>query len=609
MTAVDERSRSTRAAWWAVVASPLLFAAVVLLWRPWAPTLDMAMTELRVRDVGGRNTPLVGLPGRIGDFPDQGNHPGPWSFYLIAPFYWLSGRRAWGLEFGSAVLNMATIGLIMWLGHRIDRRWGAIVAGAVAAVAVRGYGLSVLTHPWNPYFPVLIWLVVLFATWLVVRGDHAVLVVVVVAATIAAQTHIPYLVNGVPMCALAIGAALWHRHRSDDEHERRSVLRSLGIAVGVGAIFWLPPFVDQIVRDPGNIRMIIEHFLGEPTDRRVAASEAVRVFFRHLDVIALGPDLLTEADAFVYRSGLPGGNGIGGVVIFALWVGAAVWAFRRRHASLMALHVVLATALVMQLLSISRIFGKVWYYLTLWAWGTTLLVALSIVWTACVVIAEHRADLRLRERVPYVAGGVAVVVTVASIVASFGLDVPDPQLSGPLRTVMPDTVEAIDDGVGAAVGPDGTYLVFWQDALFIGSQGYGLVNELERRGYDVGVHDTWRVPVTPHRVLPFGEYDAEVHLTTGIFIDEWRARDGFVEVAYTDDRSDDERERYDELRAYVLERLVEEGRDDLVPVVDENLFGASLDLDLPQDIVDAMSEMIEIGLPIAIFIAPSGNSF
>jgi hypothetical protein len=175
--------------------------------------------------------------------------------------------------------------------------------------------------------------------------------------------------------------------------------------------------------------------------------------------------------------------------------------------------------------------------------------------------------------------------------------------------VLPGTVDAIELGVGPAPGPDATYVVFWQDALFIGSQGYGLVNELERRGYDVGVHETWRVPVTPQRVLPFGSYDAEVHLVTGMFIDEWRQRDGFVEVAATDDRSPVERARFDELHDQVVERLVEIGRDDLVPVVDENLFGASLDPDLPQDVIDDMSEMIEIGLPVAVFFAPPGSSF
>ena len=133
----DDRSRWHRVVWWALVASPLVVAAAVLLWRPWAPTLDMAMTELRVRDVGGRHTPLIGLPGRIGDFPDQGSHPGPWSFYLMAPFYWLSGRRAWGLEFGSAMVNAAAIGVIVWLGHRVDRRWGAVVAAAVRSILER----------------------------------------------------------------------------------------------------------------------------------------------------------------------------------------------------------------------------------------------------------------------------------------------------------------------------------------------------------------------------------------------------------------------------------------------------------------------------------------
>jgi hypothetical protein len=594
--------------WWALAGSPLVVAAIVLMWRPWAPTLDMAMTELRVRDVGGRNTPLVGLPGRIGRFPDQGNHPGPWSFYLLAPFWWIGGRRAWGLEFGSAAINVATLGVAVWLGHRIDRRWGAIVVAAVAAVAVRGYGLSVLTHPWNPYFPVLIWLVVLLAAWLVVRGDHRMLVVVVVGATVSAQTHIPYLLNGIAMCVLGLAATIWHRRRWADA-ERRASTRSMVIAAGVGAVLWLPPFVDQLVHDPGNISMIIEHFTGEPTEARVPLGDAVRVFFRHLDVFALVPDLFVRADAFVHRSGLPAGAGLGGVIVFVAWLLAVGWAWRRRHRSLLALHVVLATALVVQFVSISRIFGKVWYYLTLWAWGTTLLVVVSLVWTLCLLIAERRSDLRVRERAPVIAIVVAVVATLGSLAAAAVLDVPDPQLSGPLRTVLPDTIDALEAGAGPAPGPDATYVVFWQDALFIGSQGYGLFNELERRGYDVGVHETWRVPVTPQRVVAFGAYDAEIHLVTGMFIDEWRAREGFVEVAAADDRSTEERARFDELHDRVVDRLAEIDRDDLVPVVDENLFGASLDPDLPQDVIDDMSEMIEIGLPVAVFLAPPGNSF
>ena len=43
---------------------------------------------------------------------------------------------------------------------------------AVAAVTIRGFGLDVMTHPWHPYFPLAIWLLLLVAAWAVLAGDH-----------------------------------------------------------------------------------------------------------------------------------------------------------------------------------------------------------------------------------------------------------------------------------------------------------------------------------------------------------------------------------------------------------------------------------------------------
>ena len=73
---------------------PLLVAVIALAQRRWYPVLDLAMTEFRIRDVGSRQTPLIGLPGRIGEFPDQGSHPGPFNFWLLAPGYRLFGSSA-----------------------------------------------------------------------------------------------------------------------------------------------------------------------------------------------------------------------------------------------------------------------------------------------------------------------------------------------------------------------------------------------------------------------------------------------------------------------------------------------------------------------------------
>jgi hypothetical protein len=607
MTDVFERRPATIAS--ALVVLPLVVALIAMAWRPWAPVLDMAMTELRVRDVGGRFTPRIGLPGRIGNFPDQGSHPGPWSFYLVAPFYRLGGASAWGMQLGSVAVNSAAFVGVVLVGRRLAGTAGAFVLAAVVAVAIRGFGLDVLTHPWNPYFPLALWLLLLVAAWAVLAGDHRLAVVVAVCATVAAQTHVPYLVSSVAVSVLVLGSLVVQWRRADGE-QRDAVRRSTLLSLAVTFVMWVPPIVDQLRREPGNFTMLYGHFTGEPTEPLISAGTAAEVFLRHLDVFGAGWAVLTRSDGFVHRSGLPvtsTGSAFSGAVVLVFWLAAAIVANRRGHRLLNSLNAVLAVALVAALVSISRIFGKVWFYLTLWAWMTLLLVVVSILWTAMIVVRE-RATVSTRS-VTGAAIGVTAVATCLSLFAVVGHDVPEPNLSDGLRAVIDPTIEALDGGVGDAVGRDGTYLVFWQDSVFIGSQGYGLVNELERRGIDVGVHHTWRVPVTHHRVLGPGSYDAEIHLVSGAYIPEWRQRPGFVEVTNVDVRTDDERERFDELRSRVRDRLVEIGRSDMAETVDRNLFGASLDPELPQDVIDDLAEMLLLGEPVSIFIAPPDSSF
>ena len=47
--------------------------ALVAIARPrWFPILDLAQTEMRLRDVFTAHPPLIGLPGRIGTLPASG---------------------------------------------------------------------------------------------------------------------------------------------------------------------------------------------------------------------------------------------------------------------------------------------------------------------------------------------------------------------------------------------------------------------------------------------------------------------------------------------------------------------------------------------------------
>ncbi|MGD9999117.1 MAG: hypothetical protein AB7U39_19535 [Ilumatobacteraceae bacterium] len=602
--AVDPR----RVRWivWALLALPFVIAALVLQTRHWQPVLDLAMTELRVRDVGTSHTPLIGLPGRIGVFPDQGSHPGPLSFYLLAPTYRILGASAWALLVGMIVLNLVAIGLALWLAERRGGPRLVVGVGALLAVLEVGYGFDVLTQPWNPYLPLLFWTVILLGTWSVLDGDTPMLVVVSAVGSLCAQTHIPYLGLGLGMGALCIAAVAreWYRHPV----ERARLVRWVSWSVVAGIVLWIPVVIDQFTESPGNLSMLKDYFR-DPPESPVGAADGIRLLLRHLDVVHLLREL-PDGDGFITRAGFDlGGSIVPGLVLLVVWVAAAVLAWRSGHRLLRSFHVVIGWALVLGAVSMSRIFGKVWYYLTLWGWTTTIFMVASIAWTVAALV-RRRDDDRSDDVRRLIGGAVAAVgVTslLAAVVTSFGVQAPEQYLSDSLRAVVGPTAEALDDGDGDATGHDGRYIVTWNDARNFGSQGYGLVNELERRGFDVGVLDTWRVPVTHHRVISVADATAEVRFATGSYIDFVATLPGSALVTIYDPRSPDEMVESTSLRAAIVDELTTAGLGDLVPVLDTNMFGVQVDARVAPVVQRMVDRLLHLGGPTAVFILPPGS--
>lgn len=591
---------------WAVLALPFVIAAVRLVSRDYHPVLDLAMTEFRVRDVGGGDTPLIGLPGRIGVFPDQGSHPGPLSFYLLAPTYRLTGSGAWSLLVGMIVLNLVAIALALWLAHRRGGPRLTIGVAALIVVLVRGYGFEVVTQPWNPYLPLLFWLVVLLAAWGVLEDDKRMIVLVTAVGSLCAQTHMPYLGLCLGMGALCVAALVWRALRHPVE--RDETYRVLGTSAVVGLVLWSPPLYDQLTNDPGNLRMIADYFRNPPEDP-VGTGEGLQLLLRHLNVFRIGTGAF-GSDGYVTRAAFDlQGSVLPGLLVLVVWIAAVVVAWRLRHRALLALDAVIGWALVLGAISMSRIFGKVWYYLTLWAWTTSTLLVVSVLWTLAVVLHRRLGPERsLRPRVAL--GTILAVVAVGSYgaltVEAFGARVPEQHLSDTLREITGPTADALEQGLGAAVGTDGRYVVTWNDARYFGSQGYGLVNELERRGFDVGVPFTWRVPVTRQRVIEFDEADAEVRLATGFYIDEVRAVPGAELVLEYDPRDEAELAEYERIEAEVTASLTGAGLDDLVPLLETNLFGLQLDPRVSAEVQEQVDRLLELGTPTAVFVLPPG---
>ena len=584
-----------------LLAFPLLVALVALRSPRWYPILDMAQTEQRVRDVGTGDSPLIGLPGRIGPFGDQGSHPGPLSFWALAPVYRLLGASAWALQAASVALHTLAMGTLLWIAHRRGGMRLVLGVAAMLAVLIHAYGSVTLTEAWNPHLPVLFWLVLVFAVWSVVSDDLAMLPVGVAAGSFCAQTHVPYLGMSVGLLAFAVGAGVFRAYRNTDPDARRRLVRWLLVAVGVGALVWLPPVIDQLTSSRGNLTVLWEHFTDPPEDP-VGIGRGVEVLLVHLNPWRLTGLVVTEQPQTATT-----GSTIPGVLFLAAWFATVAAAWRLRHRALLRLDLVLGVTLVLAVASTSRIFGFVWYYLLLWAWGLNALILLAVGWTLAVAIAPYVRGARRRSALAASAtalAGIIVVTTVALTIDAVDTGVRAAPLSKTLGEITTPTARALASGSTVGGGKDGLYLITWDDPVAIGAQGWGLMNELDRRGFDVGALPVQRGGATPDQEIDPEDATARVHLVIGPRIEIWRARPDVEQVAYVEPRSRAERAEYNRIRAEVINELRELGLVELVSDIDSNLIGAANDTRISNRTRDMVVRMLNLGQPTAVFVGP-----
>ncbi|MEO7571112.1 MAG: hypothetical protein ABIX10_01620 [Acidimicrobiales bacterium] len=585
-----------------VVIAPLVAAVLAQRNAAWHPVFDLAMTEMRVRDVGGPGTPLIGLQGRIGP---TGSHPGPLSFYLLAPVYRLLGSSSFALQAATGAFHGAA--LVTALAVVARRRDGRLVVAVaiLLLLLVQGYGLGALTEPWNPHLPVLWFMAFLVAAWAVVDGDLPMLLPAVLAASLCAQTHVPYLAVTLGI-GVAVAAAAGVRARTSPANGRAAGWRWLVGAAGVGVVLWVPPLIDEVSEDPGNLSQIVDE-LGSPSDEPIGLRTAARLVVERFDAWQLVVVETAHPGTFIRILDGPGPSLARGQASVVLWLASVGAALGLRHRRLLALHAVVAIASVVAVLAISRIYGVPWTYLMLWAFGIGALMLLSVAATAAVVlgrIAPAAGDLVRGRNLTLGGLGALALLCARLLVVAPDATTETPEQTGRLARLVPPTVAALEDEVGAASDDGGRYLLTWADAAYGGSEGIGMVNELIRRGYDVGVEERARVLFGPHHVRPPAEATARIVVASGGWADRWANEPGAVQVALDDTRTDTERAEYEHVRRAATDRLRELGREDLVDRVDTDLFGLALNEGLSTDVTRLLGRLLDIGLPVAVFVAP-----
>jgi len=443
----------------ALALLPFVVAIVTFAGNDYVPVGDIALTDLRVRDVFGSDIPLVGAYSRFG-----WNHPGPLPFWLLAPISAVFGAEGWATVVANAVVQAGAVGAIAWGAWRAGRLPVLLAALAFTALAYGAMGSGIVIEAWNPNLAYPFFILFVLLAWTVARTDRIMLAPLAVAGGIVVQAHVGYLplVGVVAVAALAMGL---RADRDNLAAWRRPAL----VALVVGAVLWIPPVVHEFVH-PSNIRPLTESLL-TPDESTLGPGTAARILAEEFRVPPpwFGGD--HDLDPF---ASLVTGASSWWLVLPAGLLGAGWFATTRRRVDGSRELLVLASALLATgLVAISRVLGEAEEYVFYWRVPVALLVVFASGWSVWVALRLDAS--KLARGVAF--AGLAAIVGWASIATSIRIGQADD-----VNTGQALSIEALQS-VGE---PEDAVLVRAAGIAFLGLHR-AVVNELDRDGADVRV--------------------------------------------------------------------------------------------------------------------------
>lgn len=216
---------------------------------------DYAALEVQTRLVSTGGT-LLGPYSRFGF-----NHPGPLYFYALAPVYWIERGTSTAMFLGPCLVAAASMGAIVLAFRRFAGATHAVVGSGVLLAWWAAFGTTV-SVPWNPLVVVLPLVAFTVLAALVASGSSRAAPVGLLFGLFAAQTHlscVPYVVGLV----LATGVVAFVRARREPDAERGR-RRSFGAAAVVLLVTSLPPLIEQVLPDGGNLSKVAKLFVARP---------------------------------------------------------------------------------------------------------------------------------------------------------------------------------------------------------------------------------------------------------------------------------------------------------------------------------------------------------
>jgi ABC-type transport system involved in multi-copper enzyme maturation permease subunit len=309
------------------------------------------------------------------------HHPGPLSFYVFAPFYFLGGYSSYGLGVGVLFVNLASLAIVFSLVGRtrsVSVGFAVVLAALLVAFAVRIP--QVLSSGWNPHTPLMPLVALLFVTAASLDGRRRLLPLAAFLTSFVIQTHVGFsFVAGL----LFLLSALPVLRTLVRDRSRRAEMA--GWVVGTAfllELLWAGPLAEQILKSPGNMTLIARFFFNGQVEQTVAGAWAawgtmLAGLFRPGFVLAAGSPFLPGDELW---------SRLAGTLLIVALVPAAIAAWRAQRRFQACLAIACALAALAGLWSVYRVRGLIGDYQIFW------LAPIGLVATA-VVIGEIAAAL------------------------------------------------------------------------------------------------------------------------------------------------------------------------------------------------------------------------
>lgn len=484
-----------------VVGAAALLVAVGGDYHPWS---DHALTELQTRSVG-RDDVSVGLYSR-----DGWNHPGPALFYVLAPFYWITGGMSVGISIGALAINGAAVA---GMGLVARRRGGTplmLITLLACGMLMRTLSAEFLQDPWNCFVTTLPFGLLILLSWSMWQGDRWALPVAAAVTTFLAQTHIGFVALATPLLGWGVIGLLSGVVAAGDRSARLTAARRLSRPALTGVVVlvvgWLPTLTDTLGREPSNLGEVVEWFR-HPADPAHTVAEGVKVMAGPLGGL---PEWMTTKRGF----GFAGQSQYIDVPqvpwMLAVLVAAGVVLWRRRVAGTTSLMATLGLTFVLGVAAVARTVGVAFDYRLRWTLVPAMVAFVAIAWGGWTLVAARWPRVGARALTTVALVGVTVLSGVNMVTAATA-GTPQNGDSESLQVLTTQVVAALPDDPGTIMVTDAGHSGAWH--------ARGLLLQLERRGFDVGVEESLSNEYGRHRVVDPAEADTVLIVTRDEFVD------------------------------------------------------------------------------------------